>query len=104
VEETLARLSAAGIRVLPFGELHTHWVCEREGFVALVKRTDAGFGAAGSAGILTEKGLAVLEWRNGRAYFVAKGLERPAAEDEVGRLRQFARDLQNALPATEPKG
>ena len=52
--EKLQRLAAAGIQLLPAIEITTHYVFERDGFVALVERTGAGIGGVGSAGILGE--------------------------------------------------
>jgi hypothetical protein len=95
--EKLERLAAAGIQILPAEGVQSHFFLERDGFVALVERTEAGFGRIGSPGFMTEKGFAVLVWRNGNPFFVAKGLEQAAAPEQVESMRRFARDLKQAL-------
>jgi hypothetical protein len=97
VTEKLERLSAAGIQLLPTVEITTHYVFEREGFVALVERTADGFGGVGSAGILTGNGFAALVRRGGKAYFVAKNFEQEAGPEQVEALRSFSADLRDAL-------
>jgi hypothetical protein len=97
VQDKLARLSAAGIAVIP-ADLEKHHILERDGFIALVERTaDGGFGRSGTAGLLTEKGLAPLVWRGAAAFFVAKGLEAAASEHQIEALRSFQRDLDDIL-------
>src|SRR5438105_14912077 len=83
VTEKLERLAAAGIQLLPAVEITTHYVFEREGFVALVERKPDGFGGVGSAGILTGSGFAALVRRGERSYFVARNFEREAAPEQV---------------------
>lgn len=93
----LERLAAARINVVP-ADLDKHHILERDGFVALVERTgEGGFGRAGAAGLLTEKGLAPLVWRGEQAVFVAKGLELAATEEQVAALRAFQADLETSL-------
>jgi hypothetical protein len=93
----LERLAAVGIQLLPAVELTTHYVFERDGFVALVERTQDGFGGIGSAGILTGSGFAALIRRGDRSYFVARGFEQEAQPDQAEALRQFSADLKSAL-------
>jgi hypothetical protein len=95
--ESLERLAAAGIDLLPLPDLTTHYVFTRGGFVALVERTEAGFGGIGSVGVMTQRGFAALVWRGADAFFVAKGQERAAAPAEIAGLRAFAADLEGAL-------
>ncbi len=97
LEETLTRLAAAEIDLLPIPELTTHYVFHRRGFAALVERTPDGFGQIGSSGRLTEAGYSALLWRQGRPFFVSRGLQEPATEEQVQSLRQFASDLEFAL-------
>jgi hypothetical protein len=97
VTEKLERLAAAGIQLLPTIEITTHYVFERDGFVALVERTGAGFGGVGSAGILTGSGFAALVRRGERSYFIAKNFEQEARPEQVEALRSFAADLRAAL-------
>ena len=95
--EILERLVAAGIQLLPAVEITTHYVFERDGFVALVERTPDGFGGIGSPGILTGSGFAALVRRGERSYFVAKNFEQEASPEQVESLRRFAADLKAAL-------
>ena len=95
--EKLERLAAAGIQILPAVEITTHYVFERDGFVALVERTGDGFGGVGSAGILTGGGFAALIERGGRACFVARNFEQEARPEQVEALRRFSSDLRAAV-------
>ena len=91
------RLAAAGIQLLPLPGITTHYVLERDGFAALVERAADGFGQIGSAGRVTEQGLAVLLWRDGHPFFVTKSSNTPAEDTEVADLRRFTADLEHAL-------
>lgn len=95
----LELLSQIGIQPLqlPNQERHTFFVRDR--FAALVERTrDGAFGRIGTAGCMTERGLAMLMWREGKAFFVAKGgHEREAEAAEVDALRSFTSDLERVL-------
>jgi hypothetical protein len=95
--ETVERLAAAGIQLLPTSEIATHYVFERGGFVAMVERLGDGFGTVGSPGLLTERGFAALVWRQGKPWFVAKGHEYPAKDEQVEEVRRLAADLEAAL-------
>ncbi len=95
----LERLAAAGIQLLPANGIASHYVFERGGFIALVEKTEAGFGAIGGAGVLTGKGMAVLVWRAGTPYLVARGYEQTATPEQVEQLRSFSTDLSAALAA-----
>jgi hypothetical protein len=98
VIEKLEKLAGAGIQLIPAPDLTTHFLFERDGFVSLVERTnDDGFGNIGAPGLLTESGLAVLVWRGGEGWFVRRGFEQRATEEQVRQLRAFAGDLENAL-------
>ncbi|WP_031495631.1 hypothetical protein [Bryobacter aggregatus] len=99
MEQILQRLASANIQLLPTVELTQHFVFERDGFIALVERRETGFGNIGAPGILSEKGMAQLVWRGETAFFIARGFERPAAPEEVEKLRSFAADLKNSLTA-----
>jgi hypothetical protein len=96
VTEILEKLIAAGIQLLP-AHIENYFVFERDGFVALVERREDGFGRIGTPGLLTEKGPAPLVWKGQSAYFVAKGLEQPASEEQVAAIRRFSDDLKAAL-------
>lgn len=97
IEAVLERLAAAGIDLLPLTAFETHYVFHRDGFAAFVERAPQGFGSVGSAGLLTEEGFAVLVQSGEESSFVRKGYRRPAAPDEILRLRAFASDLEKAL-------
>ena len=96
MKEKLERLAAAGIQLLPAVEIATHYVFERDGYVALVERTADGFGGVGSAGILTGNGFAAWVQRGPRSYFVAKNFEQEAGPEQVEALRRFSADLRAA--------
>jgi hypothetical protein len=96
--DKLEKLVAAGIELIPAVEVSTHFIFQRDGFVALVERRPDGFGGVGSSGLLTEKGgLAPLVWRGETAYFVGRGFEQQASGEDIAKLRAFASDLAAAL-------
>jgi hypothetical protein len=95
--EKFQKLVDSNIQLLPLPEISTHFVFERDGFIALVERVKDTFGRIGAAGLLSDKGMAPLLWRNGSPFFVAKGFEQPATESDIERLRLFQRDLEAAL-------
>jgi hypothetical protein len=97
VHEILERLAAVAIQMLPAVEITTHYVFERNGFIALVERTPDGFGGIGSAGILTGNGFAALIHRGDRSYFVARNFEQEAQPEQVEALKRFSLDLKSAL-------
>jgi len=97
--EKLHKLVEANIQLLPLPEITTHFVFERDGFVALVERRNDEFGAVGTAGRLTDKGIAPLVWRSGQPFFLAKAFEEPASGEQVEQLRTFQADLMAALAA-----
>ena len=100
----LERLMAARIQILPTLGAGRHFGFERDGYAALVERRENGFGTIGSAGILSEKGFAVLVHREGKAYFIAKNFEQRATDEQVAELRAFQGDLERALGAVGPVG
>jgi hypothetical protein len=98
----LEKLAAAGIQIVP-AEITSHFILERDGFVAFVERrpdsSEAPFGNIGAPGLMTERGYAALIWRGDQAFFAGKGFEQPASAEQVQKLRAFAADLENALAA-----
>jgi hypothetical protein len=94
--ERLEKLAAAGIQIIP-AEITSHFILERDGFVAFVERREQGFGNIGAPGLMTEHGYAALIWRGDEAFFAGKGFEEPASAEQVRKLRAFASDLENAL-------
>ena len=96
--DKLEKLVAAGIELIPATDVTTHFIFQRDGFVALVERRGDGFGGVGSSGLLTEKGgLAPLVSRGDHAFFVGRDFEQEATVEQVSKLRAFARDLSAAL-------
>ena len=95
--EKFQKLVDANIELLPLPEISTHFVFHRDGFAALVDRVRDTFGKVGTAGLLTERGIAPLVWRHDDAFFVLKEFEQAATSFEVEQLRSFQRDLQAAL-------
>jgi hypothetical protein len=96
----LEKLAAANIQIVP-AEIASHFILERDGFVAYVERraetAESPFGNVGAAGLMTERGLAPLVWRGHQAFFVGKGFEQAASSEQVDKVRAFASDLENAL-------
>lgn len=93
----LERLAAAGIELLPTPELPRHFVFARDGCAVLVERRDDGFGGIGSPGALTERGFEALVERGGETWFVSKGEQRRASEEQAAAARALLRDLRQAL-------
>ena len=88
----------AGFQLLPAFSIHSHYVLERDGFVALVERLpDGGFGKAGAPGVLLDGAFAVLVWKQEQAFFVTKGQQVLATTEQIEVLRQFDADLNRAL-------
>jgi hypothetical protein len=99
VIEILEKLASAGIQIIP-AEITSHFILERDGFVAFVERREQAFGNIGAPGLITEHGYAALIWRGDQAFFTGKGFEEPASLEQVRKIRAFASDLENALAAT----
>ena len=64
--EIFEKLVAAGIQIIP-AEISSHFILERDGFVAFVERRENGFGNIGAAGLMTERGFGALIWRGDQA-------------------------------------
>ncbi len=97
----LEKLAAAQIQIVP-AEIASHFILERDGFVAFVERREEDFGNIGAAGLMTEQGFAALIWRGDQAFFVGRGFEQTASPEEVQKIRAFAADLALALGADAP--
>ena len=95
--EKFQKLVDANIELLPLPEVTTHFVFHRDGYAALVDRVRDTFGRVGTAGLLTDRGIAPLLWRHEQPFFVLKSFEEPATPLQVERLRAFQRDLEAAL-------
>jgi hypothetical protein len=88
-------LGSTGIQLL--SETHSYCIFARDNLVALVERTAAGYGSIGGTGILTDRGLAYLIWRDGQAFLAGKGFEQLATEEQIAAVRRFSEDLKAAL-------
>jgi hypothetical protein len=88
-------LASTGIQLL--SETRSYCMFARDNLVALVERTSAGYGSIGGTGILTERGLAYMVWRDGQAFLAGKGFELPASDEQVAAVRRFSEDLKAAL-------
>ena len=51
----------------------------------------------GATGLMTERGLAYLVWRDGVPLLVSKGAEASATPEQVAEIRKFTEDLGAAL-------
>jgi hypothetical protein len=60
----------------------------------MVHFTQSGDSSIGSAGMMTENGLAFLMWRAENAVLVGKGVDVPATAEQVEALRSFSEDLK----------
>jgi len=100
VTGSLERLAACGINLIP-ADLTNHFIVEREGFVAFIQRRDSEFGNVGASGLMTDRGFAALVWRGSQAFFVGRGFEHPANDEQVQKLRAFSSDLEQAIRGSE---
>jgi len=96
VSDRLEKLAAARIQIVP-AELASHFILERDGFVAFVERRDNDFGNIGAPGLMTERGFAALVWRGDQAFFVGKGTNELASPEQIEQLRSFSADLAAIL-------
>ncbi len=94
--EKLEKLAAAGIQIIP-AEITSHFILERDGFVAFVERREDDFGNIGAPGLMTEQGYAALIWRGDQAFFTGRGFEQPASPEQIRSMRAFASELEKAL-------
>jgi len=88
-------LESAGIQLL--SETPSYWMFVRDNLIALVERTAGGCGSIGGTGMLTERGLAYLIWRDGQAWLAGKGFEQRATEEQAAAVRKFSEDLKAGL-------
>lgn len=100
VTRQLEKLAAAGIQIIP-AEIASHFIFERDGFVAFVERraerAENPFGNIGAPGLMTERGFAALVWRGDQGFFIAREFQQPASAEQVQQIRSFATDLAGAL-------
>jgi len=88
-------LGSSGIQLV--SETRSYCMFARDNLVALVERTAEGYGSIGGTGVLTERGLAYLVWRDGQAFLAGKGFEQAATEEQVAMVRRFSEDLKAVL-------
>jgi len=88
-------LGSSGIQLL--SETPAYAIFARDNLIALVERTAAGYGSVGGTGVMTERGLAYLVWRDGQAFLAGKGFEESATEEQVAAVQRFSEDLKGAL-------
>jgi hypothetical protein len=88
-------LGSTGIQLI--SETRTHYMFVRDNLIALVERTPEGFGSIGGTGLLTDRGLAYLVFRDGQAFLAGKGFEQPATPEQIAQVRKFSEDLKSAL-------
>ena len=93
--EIAARLAARDIRMA--AEAKDYCMFVRENCLALVQAAGGRFTSIGSAGIMTEKGLAYLVWVDGKAMLASHGSQVEAAPGQVEAIRQFSQDLRNII-------
>jgi hypothetical protein len=88
------RLHAAGIEYAAAGEQSRYFFLARAPFAVMV---DSAAHRIGAAGRMTDKGLAVLVWRDGEPWFQAKGFAEAAASEEIDLLRRFQAEVEAML-------
>ena len=93
-------LDSSGIQLV--SETRSHGIFARDNLIALVERTPEGYGSIGSTGVLTERGLGYLVWRDGQAFLAGKGFAQPATEAQVAAVRRFSEDLKASWVKTPP--
>ncbi|MEZ5399298.1 MAG: hypothetical protein R2729_06480 [Bryobacteraceae bacterium] len=94
--ERLRRLAELGIEPLSLDSRSRHIYLVRAPYAAMAERHESGW-RTGSAGRITDRGLAVIVWREQTAWFTARGFEEQATPAEIAGLRQFQADLAAAL-------
>ena len=94
----LSHLADFNIRQIAAGQV---LLFVRDNCMATAGRTADGGLTLGSTGMMTDRGLAYLVWRDGQALLAAKGSETPADPEQVDTIRKFSDDLKSALQLTE---
>jgi len=93
IPEILARLLAAEIETSGEGE----YVTLSRGLCFAVARRSGSELALGSSGIMTERGLAYVVWKNGQPLLASKGALADASPEQVAEIRKFSEDVKAAL-------
>jgi hypothetical protein len=101
-EDLRRRLTAAGIEYMQAGEHDRYFFLVRPPFAVMID-SFGGTYKIGAAGRMTERGLAVLVWRDKDPWFQTKGFAEAAGPEDIESLRRFQADVESALaPETEP--
>ena len=95
--EIAARLAESGIAMA--AEARDYCMFARGNCVALVQSAGGRFTSLSSTGMLTEKGLAYLVWRDGKAWLASHGSQTEADSEQVDAIRKFSEDLKTILIA-----
>jgi hypothetical protein len=95
LQDVVVELGSTGIQLL--SETASFCIFARDNLIALVERRADGYGGIGSTGIMMERGLAYLIWRDGQPFLAGKGFEERAADAQVLAVRSFSEDLKAAL-------
>lgn len=93
--EIAARLDLNGIAMA--AQARDYCMFARGNCVALVQVVEEKFTSIGSSGLMTEKGLAYLVWRDGQAMLSSHGSQSAADPEQVEEIRRFSEDLKRTL-------
>jgi hypothetical protein len=94
--EIAARLEELEIRLA--AQTREYCLFVRENCMSLVRYDERGAASIGSAGMMTEYGIAYLVWRNGQPMLAAHGgRESPATPAQSQTILEFSEDLKRAL-------
>jgi hypothetical protein len=91
----VSRLQDLNIRLMAEGPAASFYA--RDNCIAAVGGSGGSSTGQGSTGLMTDRGLAYLVWRDGRPFLAAKGEETPATAGQVEAIRKFSEDLKTAL-------
>jgi hypothetical protein len=93
--EVAARLES--LRISSVATATGYFLFTRENCAAFAQERPEGF-SLGSAGIMTEGGLAFLVWREGQAHLSIHGAgPAVATPEQVEQLQRFSADLKTAI-------
>ena len=97
--EIAARLQASDIQVA--FQNQDYFMFARGNCVALAVTVVERFTSLGATGIMTEKGIAYLIWRDGQAWLSTHGNQTAAEPEQVEAIRRFSEDVKAALGLKE---
>lgn len=93
--ELAARLAAYRIELVT--EAREYTLVARENCFAMLHLGERTAPGIGSAGMITDHGLAYLVWCQGEPRLVGKGSNVEAGPQQVEAIRRFAEDLKEAV-------